>query len=259
MADARFQTIIEHPEKREIITKLVTGETPKSISIYLKNKYKGDDEKHLRLSAAVLKDFIDSYGATYGFADTIVKKNNESKLDKEIAESLLQNKEWQERIAEVTDEEVDLKRKLKQVLCIIEARTEQLFDLIQARPENTKNDYILNKNLELLVSTIEKCDKIFNDKPDIKIEHTYTIQMVEQQSAALQEAVRKVLNRMSPELVSPFMDAVQDEFSKIKPEYRQLPSEKTFNKDVRDIDVLLHSGEQLGELIDDEIGEFDAV
>jgi hypothetical protein len=210
-----LKKLVEHPEKQEIISKLINGESPKTVSNYLKDKYPKPDEGHLRIPATMLQQFLDNYADHHAYVKKVVENEYDTKLDKKIAASLLDNKEWRERLQNVADEEIDFKIRLRNVLKILEARAEQIFDLIQSNPESTKADYVFTKYMELLMQVIEKGDKLENDRPDIRIEHSYTVQMVEQQSVALQQAIRKVLEKMGPEFSSMFMEYLNEELSKM--------------------------------------------
>jgi hypothetical protein len=247
MAD--FSKIVDHPENREIISKLIKGEDPKFVSKYLKDKYTKPDEAHLRIPATTLQEFLDSYADHHGYVKKIIQRNNDTKLDKKIADSLLDNNPWKERIIKGIDKEVKYIDKLDNVLTILETRAEQIFDMIQSDPENTRTDYVFTKYLELLMIAIEKADKIRNDKPDIRIEHTYTIQMVEQQSLAIQEAIRKVLDRLGPDKASLFMDMLNEELSKINPKNIEgviVSTPKQIEAEIKEINNL-----------DNKISEFD--
>lgn len=210
-----FSKIIDHPEKTSIISKLVSGDSPKLVSNYLKDKYPKPDEGHLRIPAVHLQEFLEKYADHNVYVKKIVQRDNDSKLDKKIAESLLDTAPWKERVLNGINQEVKYIDKLDNLLTILETRAEQLFDLIQSDPENTRTDYVFSKYIEILMLAIEKADKIRNDKPDIKIEHTYTMQMVEHQSLAFQEAIRRVLNRLGPEYSSIFLDTLNEEMKKI--------------------------------------------
>ena len=214
---ADFSKIIDHPEKKEIITKLVNGDSPKLVARYLKDKFSKPDEAHLRVPATMLQEFLDSYANHHGYVKKIVQRSADSKLDKRIHDSLLDTRAWRERLENTLDKEINYIDKLDGVLTILETRAEQRFDMMQSDPESTKTDYVFTKYMELLMMAIEKGDKIRNDRPDVKIEHTYTVQMVEQQSVAFQEAIRRVLERLGPEYASTFMDLLSEEMSKISP------------------------------------------
>lgn len=211
MAD--FSKITDHPEFKEIVSKLVSGDNPKVVSKYLKEKYKKPDESHLRIPATLLQEFLESYADHHKYVQKIVQRNTDSKLEKKIADSLMDTASWKERIERGVEKEFEYIDRLDNILTILETRAEQIFDKIQDNPEDTRADYVFTKYMEILMTAIEKADKIRNDKPDVKIEHTYTVQMVEQQSAAFQEAIIKVLERLGPEYSSMFLDLLNEELS----------------------------------------------
>ena len=213
---SNFQKILEHPESDKIIGKLVSGDPSSKVSEYLRIKYNKKDEKHLRISSGILKEFTDKYLSQYDSLEKIIEDEKNNKLDKKISKSIINNKTWQERLADRVDKEINLKDKILQILSVLEARAEQVFDQIQQKPDNFKGDYVLIKYLELLFNAIEKCDKIINDKPDQVIEHNYTIKMVEQHSAVLQEAIRDVLREMDPEFSALFLDRLATRMKEIE-------------------------------------------
>jgi hypothetical protein len=210
-----FTKIIDHPEKTQIISKLVSGENPKVVSAYLKDKYPKPDEAHLRIPATTLQEFLDTYADHHGYVKKIIQRDADSKIDKKIADSLMDTRAWRDRVVDGVKKEINYIDHLDNVLTILETRSEQIFDMIQNDPENTRTDYVFTKYMELLMLAIEKCDKIRNDRPDIRIEHTYTVQMVEQQSVVFQNAIRRMLERLGPEYGSLFMDLLKDELSKM--------------------------------------------
>jgi hypothetical protein len=237
MAD--FTKIIDHPEKTTIISKLVSGESPKVVSKYLKDKYPKPDEGHLRVPATTLQEFLDTYANHHGQVKKIVGRHVNSKMDKKIHESLLDTRAWRERVLEGVDKEINYLERLDNVLTILETRAEQLFDKIQGDPEDTRTDYVFTKYMELLMLAIEKGDKIRNDRPDVRVEHTYTVQMVEQQSVAIQEAIRRVLERLGPEYSSMFMELMSEELSKMSArDIDPRPSAKEIDKEKESLNLL---------------------
>ena len=250
-----LKKILDHPEKQNIISKLVSGDSPSSVSTYLKNKYNNSDQAHLRLSTQLLQEFLSKYADQHQYVQKIVAKDADSKLDKQIAESLLANKTWKKRLEDVANNHIDFKEKMVNLFTILEARTEQLFDLIQANPESTKTDYIFTKYIELFQMMIQNGDKLLNDKPDIEIKHTYSVQMVEQQSVAFQEAIRRVLERLSPDLAGQFMDMLKEEMDRLNPkqlEYAVQKRQPNLEKSLNFVNVALEKADQMEQLPDDE-------
>lgn len=254
-----FKKIIDHPEKEAIISKLVSGDSPKLISKYLKDKYPGPDENHLRIPSTTLQEFLDTYADHHGYVKKIVQRDTDSKLDKQIKESLLDNRAWKERVVDGVNKEIDYIERLNNVIVILETRAEQMFDLIQNDPEDTrKADYIFTKYMELLMAALEKADKIKNDRPDVRIEHTYTVQMVEQQSVAFQEAIRRVLERLGPEYMSLFMDLLNEEMRRLNPkDVDPAPSPKEIVKEKESIAKLNERVEEFDKEVSEEVFDDD--
>ncbi len=73
------------------------------------------------------------------------------------------------------------------------------------------------KYFDLLFQAIEKADKVINERPDQRIEHTYTVQMVEQHSVAFQEAIRDLLLELGPEQSARFMELLNERLTDLKP------------------------------------------
>src|SRR5690606_17698339 len=103
----KFNKLLEHPEHQKIIDKLLSGESTKEVSQYLKLKYDKPDENHLRLSTALLDEFKKKWMDAGDFIAKIVHDEKAGKLDKQIAQSLLNNNTWKERVATLADEEID--------------------------------------------------------------------------------------------------------------------------------------------------------
>lgn len=252
MAD--YKKILDHPEVQGIIDKLMMGETPKDVSAYLKHKYNKPDENHLRLSASLLEQFVKNYCNTSDFMTKIVKDEKKGALDKQIAQSLMNNKTWKERLAELADDKIDLERKLAEQLAMMEQRQEQIFDKIQENPGSTKLDYVMTKYFELNMMIIEKIEKIVNKAPDQRIEHTVSVQMVEQYSSVLQEGIRRVIARLPAEQATEFMEMLSEEMASVKPPRDAVPV--TMNAAKKEVARLEDKGAKLDAKFE-EIGESD--
>ncbi len=252
---ADYSKIINHPDKQWIITKFSSGESAKSIASYLKAKYELPEEKHLVLSEKLIKDFADNYSKHNQYINKVFGDQVENKLEQKIADSLMDNKVWKQRIEEAAGQELDIKKKVHNILHILEARAEQIFDLIQSNPESTKADYIFTKYMEILGNNLEKADRIVNGKPDVRIEHTYTVQMVEQQSASIQEAIRRVLERMDPEFSNLFMDLMAEEMAKTKGELPKANVVKSSFEEMKSLDKSMTKIEKIDKILEKETGQ----
>lgn len=212
-----FSVITDHPDYQEIISKVVIGVGSKDIINWLKVKYPDPDQKHLHLSQKMLQDFIDKHGdleATLRRDVSLVKAGDAA--DGKLSLSLMNNKTYRERLEQLSEEKLDVKRIIQELIIAALARFEQVFDRMQENPTSTKNDYVLLKWFEQLISAIEKADKALNNAPDQVIQHNITIQAVEQHTAVLQEAVRETLMHMSPEMASLFVEIFTKKLASLK-------------------------------------------
>jgi hypothetical protein len=201
---ADFSKLLAHPDKDEIISKIITGQVPKNIADWLKLKYPGKDQGHLRLPMALLKEFVDK--GALDMAAQFQADLNGVVSGKEMSASLKNNKTYQERLVELADKEIDIKTMITETLLMIRARAEQVFDIIQENPRSWKPDYVMIKYFEILFNSIEKCDKIINNKPDQVVQHNITMQVMESNIAIFQEAIRETAAEIDPEIAFIFID-----------------------------------------------------
>lgn len=219
-----YSKIISHPDHEEIVSKLVNGITPKDVNIWLKLKYSDKDQAHLRLSVKLLKSFIDNNLDLYQQLQQDVKNAKEGILPKKkIAESLLNNKSYRERLLELADGEIDIRQTMKETVFIIKQRVEQYFDQMQQNPQNLKPDYGLIKWFEVLIKSADTFYKIVEEGPDQRIEHNISIQMVDQYTAIFQEAIRETLGEMDPQAAYVFLEKFNEKLNALRPPTESLP------------------------------------
>lgn len=225
---ADFSKILQHPDKDEIVSKLVTGVKPKDVGDWLKLKYPDKDQGHLRISSTMLKSFVDNNLDLYGaLKDDIAKTKNGQTPPKEIAESLRNNKTYKERLNDMADTEIDIKRVMVEAVFFIRQRIEQVWDKMQENPQNMKPDYALIKWFDTLLVAAERYEKIVNESPDQVIQHNVNLQLIEQHTAILQDAVRATLAEMDPAMASVFLEKWAERASELEePNTQPLSQEK---------------------------------
>lgn len=216
-----FSTIINHPDSQEIISRLVSGTPAKDIAAWLKFKYSEKNQKHLHLTAKIIQDYCDKHINLMEQLkqDIALAKTNQIDpyLEKKISQSLLKNSTYRERMEELVDTEVDIKKSIFKLIQAIEGRAEQVFDIIQENPKITKNDYTLIKWFEALTNALKTLNEINNNSPEHQqvVQQNITIQVVDQYRSIFQEAVRKTLAKMDPEMSLVFMEALNEELKKL--------------------------------------------
>lgn len=212
-----FSAILSHPDKDDIISKLMTGVDPKDINQWLKIKYTDKSQKHLHISIKLLQDFSKSQYTNFftQFTDDLAAVK-EDKLDRRVSESLLNNKTYRERLIEYADKKLDIEEVYINAVHIMTDRIIQVFDKIQENPGNTKTDYALIKWFEVLQNAVEKYDKHKNVAPDQVIQHNYTIQYIDQTNAIFAEVFRETLAEIDPEAALRLQDKFAEKLKKLK-------------------------------------------
>jgi len=234
-----FSVILQHPDCEEILSKIFTGTSPKQINQWLKQKYPTKEQKHLHITIKMLTVFVNSEYTNYydQVAKDVSAVKHGGSIDKNIADSLVNNKTYQARINEIAESNLDLKKMMIETITIIRARAEQVFDKIQNHTGNIgKGDYALIKWFELLFNAFEKYDKHVNNAPDQIIHHNITIQAVEEHTALFQDVIRKTLAQIDPDASMLFMEIFTDELRKMKPPKKD--TESTFNDTLADVKLL---------------------
>lgn len=214
-----FSLITDHPDYEEIVSKIATGDSPKDIIQWLKIKYTNKDQKHLQLNQKLLQEFIDKHADLDAHLkrDVLAVKNGDtSSSDYKIAASLMNNKTYMERLQQLADTKIDIKKMITELVLMCRARMEQVFDRIQENPTNMKGDYVLLKYFETLFIAMEKFDKIVNEAPDQVIQVNIQNQIAEQYVAIFQESIRETLSHIDPESALLFIEIFTEKFANIK-------------------------------------------
>lgn len=224
-----FSTILEHPERDTIISKLLNGTDPKEVNQWLKLKYTDKDQKHLHLSIKILQDFAKSNYVNYfdQFNKDLAIVKDQGKLDKKMADSLLNNKSYQDRLNEYAEKKIDVEKFYTESIKIVTDRAIQVFDKIQENPGGFKGDYVLIKWFEVLFNALEKYDRRANNIPDQIIQHNYNIQYADQTNAIYQDVLREVFAELDPEVTFRIMDKLKEKLEGLKQpsEIKALPLE----------------------------------
>jgi len=228
------------------VGKLVSGIRPKDVSEWLKVKYSDKDEAHLKLSAALLKEFVDNNLNLYETLKQDIQGTKSGGIEKKISAALKNNKTYQERMIEMADEEIDIKKMFKSVYVMLNARVEQYFDKMQENPTNLKPDYGLLKFFDSMMMYVEKYDKIINQSPDQIIQHNVTVQVMDQYVNVMQDSIRQTLAEMDLDAANLFMEKFNENLSKLQlPEGIQPTKPQTQEQKYLGVEILHSKLEEL--------------
>lgn len=226
--------IISHPDKDELISKLVIGISSKDIYDWLASKYVNPNEKKFILSEKSIKSFKDNYLDIYSLiqndlANTKIAVANNNEDDLEL--SIRNLPAYKNILIKTANEELDIRTIVKKLCAAIELRFSQVFDEIQNDPGtiNTKIDRLLIDYTEVLGNILEKYYKFTEAPVNNVIQHNVTLQVVDQHITVFHDVIKKVLSQMDLETSLYFMEVFHEEMNKLKQPEKVVP----LNSEVR--------------------------
>ncbi len=213
-----YQKILSHPDREEIISKLIIGIPNQDIHDWLGAKYSTPAESQFVLSVNMLKTFQGTYLNFYQDMMQDLGKVKNKVEDADFAALIKGNPSYHDALVKVANTELDIETVMAKMATNVELRVSQVFDAIQADPSNinTKVDRLLIDYVEVLGNLLDKYYK-WKEKPaDQTIQHNINIQIVDQQIGILHDAIKEVLSQMDLEASMYFMEIVHEKMSKLK-------------------------------------------
>jgi len=242
--------ILQHPDKDEIISKLVIGISAKDIHDWLQAKYTNVSEYKFVIAEKSIKSFQDNYLDIYNMINADLAKSKSAlatSTEEQLALSVQNNPTYKNKMLELAGKELDI-RKIVTNLCVaIESRLAQVFDEIQEDPRNinTRVDRLLIDYAEVLGNILEKYYKFTEAPATQTVTHNVNVQVTEHISV-FHDVIKEVLSQMDLETSLYFMEVFTEKMSRLKP-----PAEK----DVQNTEMRLAEAKLLNEKIDKKINE----
>jgi hypothetical protein len=233
MNKAPLQKILDHPDKDEIISKMIIGSSVKDIYEWLKVKYSNISETKFVISEKHLNTFKDTYLDVYNLIQKDMRQTKAAIVtnsEEKLILSIQKNSAYKEKMLELADKEIDI-RKMVATLCVaIESRTEKVFNELQSNPDiNPKLDRLLISYAESLGMILDKYYKFTEVPVTPTIQHNVTLQVVDQHISVFHDVIKEVLAQMDVETSLYFMEVFNEKMAKLKP-----PSEELIpNTDIR--------------------------
>jgi hypothetical protein len=229
MNKAALKKILEHPDKEELISKLIIGISPKDINEWLKYKYTNVSESKFVLSEKSIKTFQDTYLDVYNIIqEDLIKTKSAIAVSKEDELQLtVQNlPAYKNVMLKTANEELDIRRIVKNLCIAVETRLSQVFDEIQEDPRNinTKIDRLLIEYAEVLGNILEKYYKFTEAPSEQIVHHNVTLQVVDQHISVFHDVIKDVLSQMDLETSLYFMEVFNEKMAKLKMPDKEAPN-----------------------------------
>jgi hypothetical protein len=246
----KAKKILEHPDRDEVISKIVIGTSNKDIHEWLKCKYTNPNERKFILSEMVLKDFQDNYLDIYNFVKQDIVKTKSAlanNAEDELKLAVQNSSAYKNKMLELADEKIDIKKIITNLAVAIESRFAQVFDAIQEDPRNinTRIDRLSIEYAETLGNILEKYHKFAEAPADMVVQHNVTLQVVDQHITVFHDVIKEVLSNMDVDTSLRFIEVFNEKMSKLK-----MPEAGVVSPDMRLADAKL-----LSETISKKINE----
>jgi chorismate mutase len=204
-----FPKVMEHPDKNRIIKWLTTeGMGVRKVSKMLREMY--PDDKAKQLSVPTLQAFRKEHLKVEGDALEDMKKaarqqTGEKALAKE--HTVVRNlPSYKQKLAEIVDLHIDIKRGLVGMEKLITARLEDLFDAAARGEITIDKEKLLQGYFDRYFMMIDKWAKYVDKVADFRVEANINVTVIQDQMAVLRQAVHELLREMDPELAISFLD-----------------------------------------------------
>lgn len=245
-----LQKILNHPDKDEIISKLVIGISSKDIHDWLTSKYTNISESKFVIAEKSIKSFQDNYLDIYNMIQQDMINSKQAiatSTEEQLQLSVKNNSTYKSKMLELAGKEIDVRHIISNLCIAIETRLAQVFDEIQEDPRNinTRVDRLLIEYADTLGNILEKYYKFTELPTDHVVQHNVTLQVVDQHISVFHDVIREVLSQMDLETSLYFMEVFNQKMEKLKAP----------DKNVMNTDMKLAEAKLLNETINKKINE----
>jgi hypothetical protein len=202
--------VLNHPDKEDMIKRLLGGDSVKEVERWLKEKY--PRSKRLHVSYMTLQKFRADHLNLKGDVLGDIK-NRRTELDKEAIEAetkmvIHNSSAYQQKIEEIADGKLDVSKRLLELDSLINSRLEFYYNLLE-NGGTLREDKIFIEYINTMKGLMQDWKKYVEGVADKRIEHNININVVSEQARILKETVIDVLGEMSPELITVFVEKLE--------------------------------------------------
>jgi hypothetical protein len=209
--------VLKHPNKEEIISKLLAGDSVKEIEGWLKKKY--PRTRRLHVSYMTLQKFRSGHLEIKGEILEEIK-NRRSEVDRDATDAearlIIENSSaYQEKITEIVSAELDVTRRLLEMDKLINSRIEYYYNIL-SNGGGFRDDKIFLEYINAMKGIMQDWKKYIEGVADTKIEHNINVSVINDHATILKDSVLDVLSEISPELIPVFIEKVGERTRKMK-------------------------------------------
>jgi hypothetical protein len=231
--------ILSHPDREEVLAKIQIGRSYQDISEWLKSKYTLPSEKKFIISVNALKKFSEDYLDIYNVIQEDLAKTRQSlstQSEEQLQLTLQNSPGYKNLLIKSAEQELDIRKTIKNLCVAIETRLAQVFDEIQAnyqddpRNINMKVDRLLIEYTQVFGDILDKYYK-FTEGPtvgQVSVQNNITLQVMDEHISVFHDVIKEVLSNMDLETSLYFMEVFNEKMQKLK-----MPDKTITPSDVR--------------------------
>jgi hypothetical protein len=216
-----YKKILEHPDKDEIIGKLVIGSSPADIHDWLKIKYTNVSEAKFVLSEKILNSFKNTYLDFYQDIEADIAKTKTAlatNTSDQLELAVKSNPTYQDAMVKLATGELNVDQMMGKMALAVETRISQIYDIIQEDPRNvnTKTERLWAEYIEIAGGLLDKYYKWKESQAATVVNHNVTLQVVDQHISVFHDVIKEVLSQMDLETSLYFMEVFNEKMAKLK-------------------------------------------
>lgn len=226
MSVDKLSKVIRHPDKEELIKRLLAGESTREIEASLKAKYNKPEDRRYHVSYMTLQKFrSEELNLKKNIIDDIKNRRNNEDLisfNHQVKSVVKNSSAYQDKLDEIVSNEMDMSRRLLEMEKLIAARMEFYYNQLASGTFDKDGDVVFLQYLNSMRSVMQDYKKYIEGFADKKIDHNINISVVDDQLKIMKEVVIDVLRDMDPNLVLVFMEKINTKMVSLKhgtPEY----------------------------------------
>ncbi len=213
-----FEKVLKHMDKEEIIKRLISGDSTKSIELWLKKKH--PKVARLQISSVTLQKFRkENLNIEGDVLDSIKQARLEADIsakEAEVKSIITSSNAYQEKLNEIVTSELDVTRKLLEMDKIMSNRIETYFNAINSNEKvNDRQDKMFLDYLKEYRGIMQDWKKYVEGVADQKIEHNVNVNIVNDQVTILKNIVFEVLQELDPSMIPIFVEKINVKLGRI--------------------------------------------
>ncbi len=246
MADGK---ILNHPDREEIIQKLLSGVSPNKVHDWLNEKYTSEEEKQHHITVKAISDFRKNHLNLDREAARLLKKERQKKelglpynanasafiekIDEDeegralrVKDTLLNSPTYREKLKDITDAHLDAPRLIKEMQMLLQSRIETYYNAIASAPsvgDTLKADKMFVDYVRLATDVLKDSKKVWDDYNTTPDEGTVDLNVVHEMVGFVRQTVEDMFAEIGPDLALEFMDRLNKRMTNLKYEIPKPP------------------------------------